>query len=368
MRRTLTRACGLLLAAAATSMIAVGPANATSTSSSSSKSGTTSYTAKLKSTTLNGSGSSLQLGYDQVVIGDYKKIQKGVTINYTAAGKGSGTGRKELADQVTDFAGSDAPYSSSETPTIKGGPILYFPTVADPITISYNLSSVPNLQLSGETIAKIFSGQITTWDDPAIKADNPKAKLPSTKITLVVRSDSSGTSNNFSVFLGKAAPTVWTQAPSSTPTWPDGVQKGAQNTGVAQIIEQTEGAVGYVDYSDAQAIGLKYAKVKNASGKYVAPTTGSASAALVGATVNPDLTYDPLNAEGPKVYAITSPTYIIVYQNQTDANKGAALKSFLSYIYGPGQATAPQVDYAPLSPNILKQAKAQITKIALPTT
>jgi len=362
MRRSLTRVCGGLFAAAAMAAMLVAPANAVSKPSSNG------YTAKLKAATLNGSGSSLQLGYNQVVIGDFKKIQKSVTINYTAAGKGSGVGRQELADQITDFAGSDAPYPAADQSKIKGGPILYFPTVADPITLSYNLSSVPNLQLSGDTIAKIFTGQITTWNDAAIKADNPKAKLPSTKITVVVRSDSSGTSNNFSVYLGKASPSVWTQAPSSTPTWFDGVQKGAQNTGVAQVISSTQGAIGYVDYSDAQALELKYAAVKNASGKYVAPTTASASAALVGATVNPDLTYDPLNATGPKVYPITSPTYIIAYQNQTDANKGAALKSFLSYIYGPGQVTAPQVDYAPLSPKLLTQAKAQISKIALPST
>jgi phosphate transport system substrate-binding protein len=363
MRRSFVRACGSVFAALALSVMITGTASATNDSSSSSSSSSSS--AKLKSATLNGSGSSLQLGFNQVVIGDFKKIQKAVTINY--ASKGSGTGRQELADQVTDFAGSDAPYPEADLSKIKGGPVLYFPTVAAPITVSYNLD-VPNLQLSADTIAKIFQGQITKWDDQAIKADNPKAKLPSTDITVVVRSDSSGTTQNFSQFLVKAAPSTWTLGSSSTITWPDSVQKGAQNTGVADLIQGTDGAVGYVDYSDAQALELNYAKIKNASGKYLLPTTAGASAAVQGATVNPDLTYDPINATGAKAYPITSPTYIIAYQNQTDANKGNALKGFLNYIYGAGQATAPTVDYAPLSANLLKQAKAQVSKIALPTT
>jgi phosphate transport system substrate-binding protein len=256
MRRSFVRACGSVFAALALSVMITGTATATNDSSSSSSSST-----KLKSATLNGSGSSLQLGFDQVVIGDFKKTQKAVTINY--ASKGSGTGRQELADQVTDFAGSDAPYAEADLSKIKGGPILYFPTVASPITVSYNLD-LPNLQLSADTIAKIFQGQITKWDDEAIKTDNPKAKLPSTNITVVVRSDSSGTTQNFSAFLTKAAPSTWTLGSSSTITWPDSVQKGAQNTGVADLIQGTDGAIGYVDFSDAQALELNYAKIKNA--------------------------------------------------------------------------------------------------------
>ncbi len=148
--------------------------------------------------------------------------------------------------------------------------------------------------------------------------------------------------------------------------WPSDTQGAPQNAGVAQIVTKTDGAIGYVDFSDAQAIGMTYAKVKNADGKYIAPSTASASLAVAGATVNADLTYDPINVAGPKVYPITSPTYIIVYQNQTDANKGNAIIAFLNYIYGPGQVTAAEIDYAPLSKDLLTQAKAQVTKIVVP--
>ena len=122
--------------------------------------------------------------------------------------------------------------------------------------------------------------------------------------------------------------------------WPADTQGGAGNAGVAKIVQDTDGAIGYVDYSDAHALGLTFASVKNSSGKFIAPTLAAASASLAGATVNADLTYDPINATGATAYPITSPTWILVYQNQTDANKGAAIKAFLNYIYGDGQKLA----------------------------
>jgi phosphate transport system substrate-binding protein len=354
MRGSITRKLGLLVAALALPVLAIGTANAAT--------GSATKPTKLASATLNGSGSSLQLGFDQVAIGDFKKIQKAVTINY--ASKGSGTGRQELKDGVTDFAGSDAPYPAGQGPA---NPILYFPTVADPITVAYNLSGV-SLNLSAPTVAKIFQGQITTWNDPAIAAENAKAKLPSTKITVAVRSDSSGTTQNFTTWLTKASGGAYTLGASSKPTWPASDQQGAQNTGVAKIVQSTDGAIGYVDYSDAQALQMTYAKIMNADGKYVAPSTAAAELAVQKATVNADLTYDPINAPGPKAYPITSPTYIIVYTTQADAAKGNAIKGFLNYIYGPGQVTAPTIDYAPLSKALRTQAKAQLSKIVLPAS
>ena len=132
---------------------------------------------------------------------------------------------------------------------------------------------------------------------------------------------------------------------------------------MAQIVSSTSGSIGYVDYSDAKAAGLVFAKIKNASGSYVAPSLDSATAALAGATVNPDLTYNPLNAKGAGAYPITAPTYILVYQNQSDVNVLAALQGFLNYIYGPGQDLAASVDFAKLPSDILSKAKAQVAKI-----
>ena len=147
--------------------------------------------------------------------------------------------------------------------------------------------------------------------------------------------------------------------------WPSGQQAGNGNAGVAQIVKGTNGAIGYVDYSDAKAAGLSYAAVKNAAGKYVAASVDGATAAMETATVNADLSFDPLNATGATAYPITSPTYILVYQAQSDTAIGNALKGFLTYIYGPGQDLAAQVDFAKLPDNILSQAKAQLDKITI---
>ena len=264
---------------------------------------------------------------------------------------------------MVDFAGSDSPFPAADLAKVKGGAILYFPTVVAPVTLSYNLSGVKNLQLSGKTISKIFQGLVTKWNDPAIKADNPKAKLPSTSITLAVRSDSSGTTANFTTFLTKADPTGWKPGAGSTINWPKPPQSGMGNSGVASIVSSTDGAIGYVDFSDAKAAGLKFASVKNQLGKFVKPSVKAASEAAATVAIGADLTYDPIYATGVTSYPITAPTWIIVYKTQTDAAKRAALKAFLTYILTKGQKLAPTVNYAPLPSGLAKKALAQLTQI-----
>src|SRR3989440_11143747 len=258
------------------------------------------------SATLNASGATFPQPYYESVIGAFKQKNSNVTINY--AGGGSGKGRQDFADQVVDFAGSDAPYSAADAANVKGGTYFYFPTVAGPITVSYNLSGVKKLQLSADTLAKIFQGEIKTWNDAAIKADNPGAKLPSTAITVVHRSDSSGTTQNFTGFLAAAAPTAWTLGTGSTVSWPADQQSGQGNPGVGQIVKTTDGAIGYVDFSDAKGLKLKFASVKNKDGKFVAPTVKATTAAVGQAQVNQNLTHNPLNAAGKTATPVPAPT------------------------------------------------------------
>lgn len=359
MRRSTARTCGFFVAAVALSMLVVGPAAAAT------KPTRTTTTVKLASTSLAGDGSTFQKGFNDVAIGYFKQLQKGVSISYQ--GVGSGQGRTDFANKVVDFAGTDAPYAAGSAPA---APFLYVPTVVAPITVSYNLSGVSGLQLSADTIAKIFQAQITTWDDAAIKADNPKAKLPSTAITVVHRSEGSGTTQNFTNFLVKAAPTTWTLGTGSTVQWPASTQGASGNGGVAQLVKSTDGAIGYVDFSDAVAGDLTYAAVKNSSGKFVSPSTKAASVAAAGATVNADLTYDPINASGAAAYPITSPTWIMVYTTQTDPKKGAALKAFLNFVLGTGtnqgQKLAATVDYAALPKSLRAKAKAAVNSIIVP--
>ena len=326
--------------------------------------GTTTTTVQLASTTLNGSGSTFQLAFDQEAIQEFHGKYPAVTINYP--GGGSSKGLTDLANKLTNFAGTDATISDF-TPYGGASSVLYFPTVAAPINVAYNLANVSKtLVLSGPTIAKIFAGKITTWNDHDIMTDNPGVTLPGTKITPVHRSDGSGTTHNFQLYLSKADPTDWTFGTTNTFGGPGGAT-GNGNQGVAQTVQSTDGSIGYVDYATAKAANLTSASVKNSAGQTIAPTLAGASAALSTATVNADLTYDPTNASGPMAYPITSPTWIVVYKTQTDHNAGLALKTFLNYILTTGQTTtAMMADYAPLQGDLLTKARAQLDNLVVP--
>ena len=278
----------------------------------------------------------------------------------TYAKSGSSDGRKQLAAGTLDYAGSDSLPKPEETfPT----PILFFPTVAAPITVSYNVQGVDKLQLSPDTIAKIFQALITTWNDPAIAADNPGAKLPATPIVVVHRSDGSGTTSNFTKYLKAAAPTTWKLDSGDTVNWPAGTQGAEKNSGVASLISQTAGAVGYVDLADAIKAKLTFASIKNADGKFVAPSAAGVTAAVENAKVNPDLTYNPLNAAGATSYPITAPTYIIVYQAQKDATKATTLRTYLQYVLTTGQEQAQPLGYVGLPSDLQQKSYDQIAKI-----
>jgi phosphate transport system substrate-binding protein len=317
------------------------------------------------SATLNASGATFPKGFYEVAIAGYKKVQPGVTVNYNATG--SGAGRTALQDGVVDFAGSDGLVNTADVSKYKGE-FVYVPTIAAPITVSYNLTDVKDLTLDADTIAKIFQRQIKKWDDPAIAAQNPGVRLPATDITVAHRSDGSGTTENFTKYLVAAAPNTWTLKSGSTVEWPADTQAGNGNLGVAQIVKGTAGAVGYVDLSDAKASGLQFAKVKNKSGKAIVANLDGATAALAGAQINADLSYNPLNAEGADAYPITAPTWILVYKNQPDKAKGEAIKSFLRYVVGDAQKLADDVDYAPLPTALQQKAITQIDSILVPAT
>jgi len=315
----------------------------------------------LAAATLNGSGASFPKSfYDEALAEFSGGVAPEVVVNY--AGGGSGKGKTDLADQVVQWAGSDSLVKEEDIATFKGGEFLYFPTVAAPITVSYNLDGVTELQLSPDVLASIFQADITNWNDPKIAADNPDATLPDLAITVAHRSDGSGTTSNFTKYLDAAAET-WTLGSGDTVEWPGNTQAGNGNNGVAQIITQSAGAVGYVDLSDAKASGLSFASVQNKDGEFVAPTLDGASAALAGAEIKDDLTYNPLNAAGAEAYPITAPTYLLVYVNQPDAAIGNALKGWINYLLTDGQALAADVDFAKLPASLQEKAVAQLDEI-----
>ena len=354
-----TATAGVALAAVAV-LAACSSSGGGSTTSSGSSSSPSASSAKL-SGTLNGSGSTFQTTCQQASIQAFKAEQSGLTVNY--GGGGSGKGRTDLASGVVNYAGSDSPIPAKEASNFTGKTILYFPVVIGPIALSYNLSGVTGLKLDGPTIAKIFQGQIKTWNDPAITALNPGAKLPSTAITIARRSDSSGTTQNFSQFLVSGAPGVWKLGTSSTISWPSNSRGGTGNGGVDSIVKSTPGAIGYVDYADAKASNLSMASVKNSAGDYVAPSAASASAAAAQATVKPDLTFSAIWAPGASSYPVTYQSWDLVNAAQSSSTTTANLKGYLGYLLGAGQKLLPELNYAPLPASIDKQAIAQLSKI-----
>ncbi len=336
---------------------------ATSSSSSSSAASSASSSAALTGT-LNGSGSTFQTTYQEAAISAFKSVQPSMTVNYGSGG--SGKGRSDLASGVTNYAGSDSPIPASEMSSFNGKTVLYFPVVIGPITLSYNLSGLSKpLQLTPTVIADIFQAKITKWNDSAIAAINPGVTLPSTPITLAVRSDSSGTTQNFTLFLKDAVPSVWTLGSSSTIKWPATARAGSGNGGVASIIKSTPGAIGYVDYADAKASGLTYASVQNKSGAYVAPSPASASAAAAGVTVASNLTFAAAWAAGPSAYPITYQSWVLVYETQPNSNDAAMLKAYIGYLLGAGQKLLPSLGYAPLPSGLDTMAVAQLSKIGM---
>jgi phosphate transport system substrate-binding protein len=307
--------------------------------------------------TLNGSGSSFADALYQQLISSLAEQEPDLVVNYNPVG--SGQGKKDFAQKLNDFAGTDSLVKPEEAPA---GSYLYVPTAAAPITVSYNLSGVSKLQLSADTVAKIFQREIKVWNDAAIKSDNPGAELPSTPIVVARRADGSGTTSAFTKYLTKAAPTAWKLGAGDTVAWPADTQAGQKNTGVAQIITSTKGAIGYVDFADAKASNLHFASIKNAAGSFTAPTLDAASAALAGATASPDVTLDALNASGEDAYPITAVTYILVRPSY-DAAKAALVKGFVRYVLTDGQDEAAQVDYARLPAELATKALAQLDKV-----
>ncbi len=364
-RRSTILAVGLL------AILAV--AAAACSSSKSTSTGTTGTTAAAASGsnydysglsgTLNGSGSTFQQPFNEAAIQGFQSVASGVTVNY--GGGGSGKGKTDLAGGVVQWAGTDSLISSATLSTFKGT-VLYFPTVAAPITVSFNVSGVSSLKLDGPTLGKIFSGQIKTWNDAAIKSLNSGVNLPSTPIVVVHRSDASGTTNNFTHYLTLAASTTdWPLGTGDTVNWGTDTQAGNGNPGVAQVIKSTNGAIGYVDFSDAKASGLKFASIKNKSGSFVAPSLAGASAAVAGATVAPNLTYFALDTPGATVYPITSATYVLAYQDQSDAKLGKALQGWIHYLLTGAQALAEPANFTPLPSSLISKALAQLNTMKI---
>jgi phosphate transport system substrate-binding protein len=327
--------------------------------SSDNKSSTGSSSSSGASGTVNGAGSTFAAPiYSQW--GNALK-SKGITVNYQPVG--SGAGIAQLAAGTADFGASDPALKPADRATFKKGEVQQIPMAFGAITIAYNLSGVQKgLKLDGKTAADIFQGKITKWNDAAIAKLNPGVKLPSDSITVVHRSDESGTTAGFTKFLAAYSP-QWSSSIGSDKTvkWPVGT--GAKgNDGVAAAVKQQKGAVGYVEEAYALQNNFTTASVKNKSGKFVEPTLATTTAAGKGVTVPADLGLSVIDSPNPAAYPISSQTFVDVYKDLCkgglDQGKAKAVKGFIDYGLGEGQSVLGQLQYAQLPAPLLKKAQA----------
>jgi phosphate transport system substrate-binding protein len=364
-RRQRVTTVGVAAVATALGLAACSSSGSSSTTSggSATSSASSSASSSTVSGTIKAAGSTFQTNFQQTAISAFKSVDPNVTIDYDPVG--SGTGRADLYSNTVLFAGSDSPVPAKEASKVPAGKtILYFPVQIGPIAMAYNLPGIKGLKLDATVLAGIFQGTIKTWDDPAIKALNSGLSLPSTTITLAVRSDSSGTTQNFSQYLVDAAGSAWKLGTSSTITWPSTARAGDGGSAVAQIVKTTTGAIGYVDFSTATAAGLTAASVKNSAGDFVAPSAASATAAATQVTPKADLTFATADEPGAGSYPVTYQSWDLVYSVQPNAADVALLKAYLGYLLSStGQALLTPLNLAPLPASIDSAAVAQLSKI-----
>lgn len=323
-------------------------------------SSSSSNTTSTASTTISGAGST----FAAPVYEQWASAQSGLTVNYQSVG--SGAGITAIESKTVDFGASDPPLKPEDEAAIakNGSPAVQVPMFLGAITVSYNVPGVATgLKLDGKAVADLFLGKIKTWDDAQIKALNPGVNLPSTPVTVIHRSDSSGTTSGFTSFLAAVDPEFKSKVgEGKTVQWPTGT--GAKgNAGVAGAVQQTAGAVGYVEQAYALTHKFTVASVQNKAGKFVAPSLESTSAAGEGVTVPANLGIKVINSPAPNAYPITSQTFVIVNKDLCkagipggeEAAKGVA--KFLEYGLGEGQKILSQADYAALPASILAKSK-----------
>ncbi len=316
---------------------------------------------KAAAASLNGAGATFPYPIYSKWFYEYNK-KTGVQINYASIGSGGGI--QQLTNGTVDFGASDAFLSDEQMGKISGG-VLHFPTVAGAVAISYNVPGVEKLKLNSEVLVGIYSGAITKWNDPAIAELNSGAALPDTVITVAHRSDGSGTTNIFTNYLTKVS-TKWASSVGfgTSVKWPVGVG-GKGNEGVAGLIQQIPGTIGYVELAYAVKNKLPYASMKNKAGVYVDPSLASTTAAAAGALKHmpKDFRVMITNAGGESAYPICGFTWLLIPKAISNAGNGKAITDFLAWYLSEGESMAADLYYAPLPDSLVEKVKAQIDKI-----
>lgn len=310
-------------------------------------------------TLVNGAGATFPYPIYSKWFSEYQKVDGDVQFNYQSIGSGGGI--RQFSEKTVDFGASDAPMTEEQLKKA-GAPVVHIPTVLGAVVVTYHLSGVEKgLKLTSEILADIFLGKITKWSDARLMKLNPGKKL-SGDILVVHRSDGSGTSHIFTDYLAKVSP-AWKEkvGAGTAVNWPVGLG-GKGNEGVAGLVKQTPGSIGYVELIYAENNGLPYASLQNKAGNFVLPDLKSVTAAAEGAlkSMPEDFRVSLTDSEGKAAYPISGFTYLLVWKNLSDAVKGPKLVKFLKWAVTGGQSYAEGLHYAPLPKSLVPKIEAKI--------
>ncbi len=314
----------------------------------------------LAQTQLNGAGATFPYPMYSKWFNEYHNLHSDIQINYQSIGSGGGI--RQVTSGTVDFGATDGPMSDEQIQASKIK-LLHVPTVLGSVVPAYNISGVSQeVKFTPEILAGIFLGKISNWSDPALAKANPDVKFPNENITVVHRSDGSGTTYVWTDYLSKISQD-WqgTTGKGTSVKWPVGVG-GKGNEGVAGMIRQLPGSLGYVELIYAVQNKIPYGTVKNSSGQFIKASLESTTAAAAGVKMPADFRVSITNSPGKTAYPIASFTWLLIPTNPTDANKGKILKDFLFWMLGPGQAMTEALSYAPLPKEVVEMEKAAITK------
>lgn len=310
---------------------------------------------------INGAGATFPYPIYSRWFSEYNKQHPNVQINYQSIGSGGGI--RQLTNQTVFFGATDGPMNDEQ---LKAAPrsILHVPTVLGAVVPVYNLQDAGvDLKFSGPVLADIYLGKIKKWNDPAMAKLNPGAKLPATDIAVVHRSDGSGTTYIFVDYLSKVSPEFKSRVGVNTSVnWPAGVG-GKGNEGVAGLVSQTPGAVGYVELIYALQNTISYGSVQNAAGEFVKASPDTVTKAAAAAPIPNDFRVSITDASGAGAYPISSFTWLLLYENSSDTVRAKVMVDFVRWAITDGQKFASELGYAPLPETVVKQELAALEKI-----
>ena len=301
---------------------------------------------------ITGAGASFPLAIYSKWFSEYSQAHPGVEVNYQSIGSGGGI--TQVTQGKVDFGASDMPMTDAQL-SASGVKLVHIPTVMGAVVPAFNVPGVTDLKFSGDVLADIYLNKITNWNDPRIAKDNPGVSLPDKKIIVVHRSDGSGTSFIFTDYLSKVSDD-WKNGPGSgsSPSWPTGVG-GKGNEGVAGLVRQMSGSIGYVELLYALQNKITFGQVKNAAGSWVRASIEGVTAAAATAKIPADYRVSITNAPGANSYPISSFTYLLVPVKSADPAKGKVIKDMLSWIVKSGENEASSLSYAPLPDSVAEK-------------